>query len=98
MGTRNTYIKVLLIFAAGIFCFLAIGGVFFHNHEDACNHDDCQICQWAISCAFTFLIVTLLFFCLLFCRKTAFFVSVFISIFCKISLHLRSPPAVLPIV
>ena len=98
MVVKNIYIKVLLLFAAGVFCFLAIGGVFFHTHEDAYNHDDCQICQWAISCSFTFLIVDLLFFCLLFCRKSAVFVSVVTSIFYKISLHLRSPPAILPIV
>ena len=98
MNLKNAYVKTMFLFAIGMFCFLAIGGVFFHNHEDAYNHDDCQICQWAISCAFTFLIVTLLFFCLLFCRKAPVFVSVFISIFCKISLHLRSPPAILSIV
>lgn len=97
MRIRNIYVKILLLFAAGIFCFFAIGGMLLHNHEDPIQHDDCQICQWALICVFVFSIVLILLCPLFFYHKAIAHIEAFVSIFCKTNLHLRSPPAVLPV-
>ncbi len=95
MNIKNIYVKTLLLAAGGIFCFLAISGLFFHNHADSDYHDNCQICQWAINSVFTFLIVFVLFSCLVFCCNVVLPVVTCVSIICEANLHLRSPPPVL---
>jgi hypothetical protein len=92
MGIKNIFVKTIFLSALGMFCILAVGGSFFHDHADLDYHDDCHICQWAVNSVFTFSISFVFFSVLFFCRKVIQYAAVAVSVLCKTILRLRSPP------
>jgi hypothetical protein len=85
-----------LLLLAGILAYIVLftASPLLHNHNDAEQHDDCQVCQWALVCFFVFSIILTLLFSLFFCRKAIAYAATLLSVFCRINLHLRSPPSI----